>query len=307
MDMDDSDSALARAERARVNGAKSRGPVTEEGKARSSVNARRHGLYAERHLAAAPEEAAALEELRLGLVEEHRPAGILEHRLVGRLAATLWKLERADGMESALVAAREAREMAEWERRRQLPPLLQCLPEFAALERHQARLGRELLRLCALVAKWPARAAVDEELRNEPRVAEAVSRNEPRDACENLRNEPSQALASLPNEPENPSQINELAPGEPERPAASAALAVNPRNEPRPAAMVRNEPRPAVPGAAEPPWSAREIDAALDEIDRLIDAGRLMEALALQTRLRQQPAMQCPVDLTAIRAKAAVG
>lgn len=257
--MDDLESTLARAERARVNGAKSRGPVTAEGKERSSANARRHGLYAERHLAAEPGDAALIEELRHGLVAEHGPEGIIEHRLLARLAAVMWKLEQAEAMECALVRARKAVPVASFEAATQLPPLLQCLPEFLALERHQARLGREFAKLCAMVSRWPARPEADAERWNEPSAPTPDSRNEP-----------SRPDAELRNEPTNIGQIKEMT-----------------QVGPGPATPLRNEPGVTM--------TEVEIDAALDEVDRLLDQDRLEEAMALSARLRGQQGLRGPV------------
>lgn len=96
---------LGRSEQARLNGAKSRGPVTDEGKARSSRNALKHGLTAAVHLAANDEEARALAELGQDLAEELRPDGMLASFLVARLAGLMWKSRRADALEAQAFAA----------------------------------------------------------------------------------------------------------------------------------------------------------------------------------------------------------
>jgi hypothetical protein len=155
---------LSRGEQARVNGARSRGPTSEEGKARASRNRLGHGFYAERHPVLDGEDAAAFAGLRDGLVAELLPEDTLETALVHRLAATLWKLERADAMEAQLARAALATDPdAAPEPAPAGPPLLRDLAAFTALERHQARLGRELDRLARLLERRRQRVARDDD------------------------------------------------------------------------------------------------------------------------------------------------
>ncbi|WP_418158897.1 hypothetical protein [Benzoatithermus flavus] len=93
-----------RARRARINGAKSRGPVTEAGKARSSRNALKHGLTAEVHLVLQGENAAAFDTLARSLFAELAPVGTLDGALVAHLAAALWKTGRAERLEAQAFA-----------------------------------------------------------------------------------------------------------------------------------------------------------------------------------------------------------
>jgi hypothetical protein len=65
----------ARAEASRRNGAKSRGPKTTEGKARSSQNALKHGFRAQKHVVLDDEDAAEFAALEAALVEELAPDG----------------------------------------------------------------------------------------------------------------------------------------------------------------------------------------------------------------------------------------
>ena len=84
---------------------KKRGPRTPEGKARSAMNALRHGLRA-RSFALLPEEDPAewaehLADLRAGL----GPVDAAEEKLVTALAVAMWKEIRADRQEAEVLAA----------------------------------------------------------------------------------------------------------------------------------------------------------------------------------------------------------
>jgi hypothetical protein len=98
----------ARAEASRRNGAKSRGPKSPEGKARSSRNALKHGLRAERYVLLPDEDRAEFRALEAALEGELAPAGTLQGILVGRIARAIWRLERAEQLEV---------ELFEWRRR----------------------------------------------------------------------------------------------------------------------------------------------------------------------------------------------
>ena len=84
---------LSRAEAARINGGKSRGPVTTEGKARSSLNAHKHGCYSK--AVVLPGES---QEDFLALVQSYtgqfQPATQFEIDLIQDLADARWRINR---------------------------------------------------------------------------------------------------------------------------------------------------------------------------------------------------------------------
>ena len=98
----------------RQNGAKGRGPVSEEGKAASRGNAIKHGLRAKLPPMLAGEDADAFAELHAALVEEHAPEGALAHDRVRRLAVLLWRQERAEALEVEVLQTRERRPNANY-------------------------------------------------------------------------------------------------------------------------------------------------------------------------------------------------
>jgi hypothetical protein len=96
----------ARAEASRRNGAKSRGPQSPEGKARSAQNALKHGLRARKYVVLPDEDAAEFAALEAALTEELAPVGALQSILVARIARAAWRLERAERLEVELFAER---------------------------------------------------------------------------------------------------------------------------------------------------------------------------------------------------------
>ncbi|MCS6780848.1 MAG: hypothetical protein NZ555_14235, partial [Geminicoccaceae bacterium] len=141
----------AQREAARRNGAKSRGPITAEGKARASKNAIRHGLWGSVHLVTPGEDAAALEALRAAFAKDYAPKGVLAACLADRLALTFWKLLRCDRLEVQLATMAPRPQRGWLEAEKGMPAALSRLPERALLERARARLDRFLVRGIALL------------------------------------------------------------------------------------------------------------------------------------------------------------
>ena len=216
----------AQIEAARRNGARSRGPVTPEGEARSRLNALRHGLAAADHLVLDGEDGAAYEELLRDLVEDFAPGTATEARLVSRLAAALWKQDRADRLEAEVLANPPAHDLVyapDGSVRVSAEAGLN-LARLNAPRAYQAQLGREAsrcLRELRLLRKERAARTGEPESRDRPQVLSPP------------------AVSGGP-----------AGPGGPEDDAGNAAKSRNePETPPAANANIRNgpEPRPAPP------------------------------------------------------------
>jgi len=86
----------------RANAQKSTGPKTTEGRANSSRNSFKHGLYS-KQLVVGAEEAAALDALKADLRTEHQPVNETEEILVNELGEQFWRLRRARRLETSLL------------------------------------------------------------------------------------------------------------------------------------------------------------------------------------------------------------
>jgi hypothetical protein len=84
-----------------ANAQLSTGPRTEEGKARSSQNARKHGLTSA-EIILAFEDREEFEELQSQLEADVRPQGAIQQTLFDQLVASAWNLRRIRRMEYAL-------------------------------------------------------------------------------------------------------------------------------------------------------------------------------------------------------------
>src|SRR5579864_588355 len=87
-----------------ANARLSTGPRTVEGKARSSQNARQHGLTAAQ-LVIAAEDREEFDQLQDQLQVDIRPQGALQQILFDQLVAAAWNLRRIRLMEAELTAS----------------------------------------------------------------------------------------------------------------------------------------------------------------------------------------------------------
>jgi hypothetical protein len=103
-------------EASRTNGAKSQGPVSPEGKARSAQNAERHNLCAAGHLVLLTnEDAVEFRHLMDDFIVRFQPVDRVELDLVHKLIAATWREKRIAGMETAIFELEMLRQQPEIE------------------------------------------------------------------------------------------------------------------------------------------------------------------------------------------------
>jgi len=87
---------------ARANGKKSKGPITPEGKKRSSLNGITHGL-ASKCVVLANESQDAYDQLAAQYHQEWNPVSLTESHLLTQMVNSCWRLRRIWSIETALI------------------------------------------------------------------------------------------------------------------------------------------------------------------------------------------------------------
>ena len=96
---------LTKAEQNRINGAKSKGPTSSEGKAVCSRNAIKHGFAATQNVVISIEDQPAFLLHRDGVRSAFNPQNYVEFELVDKLASISWRQSRLVAIETALIDA----------------------------------------------------------------------------------------------------------------------------------------------------------------------------------------------------------
>jgi hypothetical protein len=150
-------SSLRRINASRANAARSRGPITAEGKQRSSANAIRYDLLAE-CVVLEDESSESFNDLVTQYTERFAPADAVELGMVEEMAVADWRMRRARAIENHLME----------EALRNQPPgdeaarIAAAAPELNRIHRYEAHLHRiyrsarlnlVLLRQCELPNK----------------------------------------------------------------------------------------------------------------------------------------------------------
>jgi hypothetical protein len=89
----------------RLNAQKSTGPRTDEGKAVSSQNAVKHGLFA-REAVIHGENPAQFDLYREAFLADLRPVGPMESMLAERIVSLAWRLQRAERLQNQAIDAK---------------------------------------------------------------------------------------------------------------------------------------------------------------------------------------------------------
>jgi hypothetical protein len=154
----------------RANGATSRGPRTDAGKARSARNGTRHGLRGGPFALLPGEDREQFAALHAAVTSDWGPRDAYERRWVMELVTSMWRQDRLRGLELAVLTAAAA----------ESPPSEATVRKLGTFARYGARIDKDIA--TALQALRTLRKRPDawlEELQEdtcEPGGAEALTR-----------------------------------------------------------------------------------------------------------------------------------
>jgi hypothetical protein len=92
-----------RADTSRANGARSQGPLSDSGKATSSLNAIKHGLTSNKLIVLQNENPNDYAQLAASFADTFQPVNFAEGALVQEMINAQWKRMRAEAIETALL------------------------------------------------------------------------------------------------------------------------------------------------------------------------------------------------------------
>ena len=203
---------LTRSETSRLNGAKSRGPVTPEGRATSSLNAASHGLTAKTLILRNENEAHFLEIMN-AYFDYFQPANQIEVDLISEMVAARWRLRRVWRYETALLDMEMDAQAPDFEKRFQtydedmrgglafatLVDKSRGLANTIRFDIHLSRTYRKSLDEFRLMRKFPVEHALacSSDLLSQPQTT-PVGEN-----CENDPTEPPKSALNGENQPLN--------------------------------------------------------------------------------------------------------
>jgi hypothetical protein len=175
-------SSLRRILASRANGARSRGPVSAEGKSRVSFNALRHGLLA-RCVVLRNESPEAFQGLLADYLAHFQPVDNVELGMIEEMLSAFWRQRRAWAIETCTIDTAVAREPAGSDEISRLTAAYTTAPQLALIERYETRLHRIFQRALsnlALMRTFPALgSAPSDDLEDEDSPSTPV--NLPRD------------------------------------------------------------------------------------------------------------------------------
>ncbi|MEO1019660.1 MAG: hypothetical protein AAFY56_18505 [Pseudomonadota bacterium] len=203
---------------------KKRGPKTPEGKARSAMNARKHGLRAEKFFLVPHEKPEEFEQFAAEMREAYGPRDAIEQRHVESIVIAMWREMRADRLEAEVFS--------------DIPPGYDGRghgSDFVGKPENRASINTALR----------YRSQVQMELKRAIAILDAYRKTRREAEKENYPNQTSNGEKQAAAKPANKNYTNELISSESQAPLASPTLPPTPRGEREgPASGLSHNPSP---------------------------------------------------------------